>query len=302
MNIERILITIIILISQTITGCSLSISNFSENISKAVKANNDTQTVMQALPAYLLLLDGLIESDPDDEDILLASSSLMNAYSSLLAADIEMMSAENTKNKNVFLENKMKTQRKVLANKSLERASKAICLYDENLCNITNITYSEFAEKIKKTSVDDISILYRLGTSWASWLQSNTGDWNAMAQLPNIKLIMKTVISYNENWDNAGAHMYLGVLNSLIPATLGGKPEVGKNHFESAIILTKGENQMAKVLYAEYYARLTFNEKLHNQLVSEVINYKKSPRQYILTNTIALQKAKALQSSSKDFF
>jgi len=301
MNLKPALITIIIF-SQIMTGCSLSISNFSENISKSVKSNNDTATVMQALPAYIVLLDGLIESDPEDEDTLLASSKLMNAYTGLLSADLEMLSAESSKNKNLYYENKLKRQQQLLSQKSLKRVSKAICLYDENLCGITSIKFSEFAERIKNTDSDDIDILYQLATSWASWLQVNTHDWNAMAQLPQIKLLMETVISYDENWDNAGANMYLGVLNSFIPKTLGGNPELGKDYFETAIKLTKGENQMAKVLYAQYYARLTFNETLHERLLSEVLDYKKSQTKFILINTIAVQKAKALQASAKDYF
>jgi len=302
MKLKHKLITFIILSSFILSGCSLSISNFSENISKAVKGNSDTETVMQALPAYLILLDGLLEDDPEDEEILLASSKLLNSYASLIAADIEMLSSVDIKNQNVFYIKKLKKQQQQLTFKSLKRVSKAICIYKENLCDLTNITYSEFSEKIKITDIDDIAMLYSLGTSWAAWLQSNTDDWNAMAQLPQIKLIMKTVISYDENWDNAGAHMYLGVLNSFIPAALGGNPELGKSYFEKAIKLTEDKNQMAKVLYAEYYARLTFNEELHNRLLSEVINFNNSHQEFVLINTIALEKAKSLKASSKEYF
>lgn len=302
MNLKNTLIIFIISCSQIITGCSFSISNFSENISKAVKSNNDTETVMQALPSYLILLDGLIESDPENEDLLLASVKLMSAYASLLSADLEMLSVEDIKNQNSFYKKKIKKQQKKLTYKSLQRASKAICIYDENLCDLTNIRYSEFLEKIKKTDIDDVEVLYMLGASWADWLQVNTDDWNAMAQMPQIKLIMNTIISYDERWEGAGAQMYLGVLNSFIPANLGGNPELGKSYFESAIKITDDKNQMVKVLYAEYYARLTFNEKLHDQLLNEVLIFKNSPAEFTLINTLALQKAKALQASSKDYF
>jgi len=297
---KHALYLILIISSQLLTGCSFSISSFSDNLGNAVKANNDTETVVQALPAYLILLDSLIENDPEDEDLLIASSKLMNAYSALLAAEIEMLSLED--NRNTYYEKKLKRQQKKLVKKSLNRISEAICLYDENLCGITGIKYSEFTEKIKNTNSDDIEILYQLGTSWASWLQVNTDDWNAMAQLPQIKLIMKTVNTYDEGWDNAGANMYLGVLNSFIPVTLGGKPELGKEYFEKAIKLTKGKNQMVKVLYAEYYARLTFNASLHEELISDVIDFEESTDEFTLINTIARQKAKALQATSKDYF
>ncbi|MCW9046437.1 MAG: TRAP transporter TatT component family protein [Gammaproteobacteria bacterium] len=300
MKLKLISLVIILASSQLFTGCSLSISNFSENITKAVKSNNDIETVKQALPAYLILLDGLIENDPEDEGLLLASSNLMNAYASLISADIEMLVNEN--DKNLFYKKKLLRQQKNLTYKSLQRVSKAICIYDEKLCDLTNLKYDDFYERMKIIDEDDINIIYMLGKSWAAWLQTNTEDWNAMAQLPQINLIMQKVISYDETWDNGGAHMYLGVLNSFIPATLGGNPELGKGYFETAIKLSNDENQMVKVLYAEYYARLTFDEVLHEKLLSEVLSFKNSPPEYILINTIALQKANALLATSKEYF
>lgn len=299
---QRLTTLIIIITAQFITGCSLSISNFSNNLNKAVKANNDPQTVMQALPAYLILLDTLIESDPEDEDSLIASSKLMNAYAGLLGAELEMISSESENGLDTFHQNKIKRQQKKLSDKALQRAQRANCLYEEYLCDLTSIKYSEFEKRLQNITEEDIDMLYSLGTAWAAWLQTNSSDWNAMAKLPHIKLIMQKVISINETWDNAGAYMYLGVLNSLLPSTLGGKPEEGKANFEAAIRITKGNNLMAKVLYAEYYARLTFNKELHQRLISDVLSMKESPDKFILINTLAIQKAKALKMSAEDYF
>ena len=287
---------------QYLSACSLSIGNFSENINRAVKANNDPQTVMQGLPTYLILLDGLIESDPLDEDMLIASSRLINAYTGLLGAELEMFGEDSNDNKNEYQKEKIKQQLKKLTLKALQRAADANCLHEEYLCNLTTIKYTEFEKRLKKIDEDDIAMLYSLGTAWATWLQTNSGDWNAMAQLPQIKLIMETVNIIDEKWDNAGAHMYLGVLNSLLPANLGGKPEQGKKNFEAAIKLTQGKNLMAKVLFAEYYARITFNEDLHQKLITDVLSFKESPHEFVLINTLAIEKAKALQLSAKDYF
>lgn len=275
----------------------MAIDSFSSNLNQAVMSNSDYQTVMQGLPAYLILLDGFIESDPDDEDLLLASAKLMNAYSGLLGSQLDMM-AEQDEYEHEIIRN----QQKKLTDKALKRATKAICLYDDDFCNLTTIKYSDFVLKIKEVEDDDLDVLYSLGTAWASWLQVNTDDWNATAQIPQIKLIMETVIRFDEKWENAGAHMYMGVLNSILPASLGGKPENGKQHFESAISLTQGNNLMAKVLYAEYYARLTFNKSLHEKLIADVLTAKGYQTNLTLLNTLAKQKAIALKASSEDYF
>lgn len=293
---------VIVILIQLLTACSLSIDSFSNNLNKAVLSNNDPQTVIQALPAYLVLMDGLIESDPEDVELLITSARLMNAYASLLGSELELMEAD-TENIVSKYQSQIKTiQQKKLTEKALQRSVLAICLYEEELCDVRKLRFKEFESKIQLITKDNISLLYSLGTAWAAWLQINSDDWNAMAQLPQIQLIMQTVNSYDESWDHAGAHMYLGVLNSLLPTTLGGKPEQGKFHFEKVIELTGGKNLMAKVLFAEYYARLVFDEKLHKQLITDVLSENVSQHDLILLNTLARQKAKVLQASADDYF
>ncbi|MFV1982063.1 MAG: TRAP transporter TatT component family protein [Thiohalomonadales bacterium] len=288
---------LILVISQLMFGCSLPVESFSNDLNKVVMSNNDPQTVMQALPAYIMLIDGLIESDPEDEELLVASAKLMNSYAGLLGAKVDLYVEQPEYQQQI-----MKEQQKKLNQKALQRVSRALCLYDDNFCDLNKIQFTEFKARLSLVTKDDVEMIYNFGTSWLSWVQVNSDDWNAKAKLPQIKLLMEAVVKLDENWQHAGAHMYLGVLNSLLPETLGGKPEQGKAHFEDAIRLTDGKNLMAKVLFAEYYARLVFNKDLHQQLISEVINSKVSAPGLTLSNTLAKQKAKVLQLSAADYF
>jgi len=302
MKYSKIIVLLVVVSLPYLTACSLSVGQFSNDLNSAIRANNDPQTIMQAVPAYVMLLDTMIESDPEDEDTLLASSKLINAYVGLLTEDIKELSNVDNDQINRYESEKIKIQQKKLANKALERAADANCYYEDKFCNLITMQYSVFEEHLKDIDKDDLDMLYSLGSAWASWLQINSDDWNAMAKLPQIKLIMQKVISIDERWDNAGAHIYLGVLNSIIPSSLGGKPEVGRASFEKAIALTQGKNLMAKVLYAEYYARLIYDRELHQKLILEVLNYNKSEHEYILINTLAIRKAKILQANSEEYF
>ncbi len=61
------------------------------------------------------------------------------------------------------------------------------------------------------------------------------------------------------------------MLNSLRPEAIGGKPEQGRAYFEKAISQSAGHNLYAKTLMAEYYARLMFDQALHDRLLDEVL-------------------------------
>ena len=67
-------------------------------------------------------------------------------------------------------------------------------------------------------------------------------------------------------------HGYLGILNSLRPPALGGNPELARSHFERAIELSGGQDLSIKVEYARRYARLVFDQELHDRLLTEVLN------------------------------
>jgi len=231
-----------------ISICSCSINErFSKNLSSAVLNNDDIQTIADGLPAYLILIDSILEDDPEDVDMLKTSASLTNAYAGIFVTDHHR-------------------QKKLLA-KALRLASKALCLQNEQSCNIQSQKYSQAQTIISNMNEDDISTLYTLGVAWASWIQANTEDWNAIAQIAQVKLIMSKVLELNENYQHAGAHLYMGVLNSLLPRAMGGKPELGKQHFEKAIALSNNQNLMTNVLYARHYARFIFDTELHDPLL-----------------------------------
>jgi len=110
------------------------------------------------------------------------------------------------------------------------------------------------------------------------------------------------LLALDPDYDGGAPYMVLGVLNSLRPAQYGGKPELGKQNFEKAIALSQGRNLMAKTLYAQYYARLVFDQELHDRLLNEVIAAAPEAPKLTLMNVLAQERAKALLASGKDYF
>ena len=97
-------------------------------------------------------------------------------------------------------------------------------------------------------------------------------------------------------------YTFLGVLNSLRPAALGGDPAQGRAYFERAIELSAGRDLMAKVLFAEHYARLNFDRALHDSLLTEVLEAEPEADGYTLGNLLAQQRAQELLANAGDYF
>lgn len=149
---------------------------------------------------------------------------------------------------------------------------------------------------------DDVDIFYAYGAAWAGWIQANASDWNAIAQVSKVKNLMEWVESYDEGYDNATVQVYLGVLTTQLPPSVGGKPEIGKAHFEKAIALSDGKHLMAKVLYAKQYARLMFEQELHDDLLQQVIDADPYAEGLTLINRLAQRQADRLLAESADYF
>lgn len=269
-----------------LTSCSSIISsatnNMAKNLSSAIINNDDLATVKSGAPAYLIMLDSFIEGDPNDSNMLISASKLYSAYAG------------------VFVKDKERAKR--LTQKSLDFALRANCLINEDSCHLKTIKFQKFEQIINQYEKDNIDYLFTLGSSWAGWIQSHSDDWNAAADLARISKIMNKALKLDEQYQSGQVHLYLGVLNTLLPPALGGKPEVGKHHFEKAIQFSGNKNLMAKVVYAEKYARLMFNQELHDKLLNDVLKTEPRSKGFTLTNMLAHEQAKELLASGKDYF
>jgi len=269
-----------------LSGCSFFISSatvdMTENLSQAILNNNDLATVEAGAPAYLLMVDSLLYREPDNESLLRGASNIYTSYTSVFVKD--------------------QVRAKKLTEKALSYAFRAICVRRPQTCGFRDINFQKFKNTLMSLEKKDVPDLFTLGSAWATWIQMHREDWNAVAEISRVEAIMKRAIDLDEFYQDGGAHLYLGVLATFIPPALGGKPDVGKRHFERALEISKDKNLMVKVLYAQHYARLMFDQKLHDRLLNEVIAAKTDVPGYTLSNTLAQKRAKELLKSGEDYF
>jgi len=279
-------ITVLIL-SLAMTACGQLISNakqqFADDLSATLLEQNDPTMVKQAIPAYLVMISSMVRGDPDNPALLISASRLYGAYASAFVEDD-------------------KESRLKLATTSYEYASHAFCLRLPDACDLRSLTFERFQERLSTIGLADVDVLFALGSAWAGWLQANSADWNAVADLPKIQGIIERVIELDSGIDNGDAHLYLAVIRSLLPPAMGGKPEMAQSEFEEAIRISNGTNLMAKVLYAEKYARLVFDQDLHDRLLVEVLAASEHKDAHTLINAIAKQKARRLLAESPEYF
>jgi len=275
-----------LLVFSALAGCASfatsASSRLAGNLSAAILNQDDPETVQEGMPSYLLLIDSLVNGDPQDESLLLAGSRLYGAFASAFVKDPERAMR--------------------LTRKARDYSDRALCVHDARLCNLLERPFGDFAATVGTSRMNDVAVLYASGAAWAGWIRANSGDWNAIASLAKVQVVMARVVELDETYSHGEAHLYLGVIATLLPPALGGKPEVGRAHFERAIELSAGRDLMAKVEYASHYARVIYDRPLHDRLLKEVLDAEAVAPEMTLRNVLAKRHARELLASADDYF
>lgn len=269
----------------SLCGCASLIdkvtSGLAADLSNAILNSDDPAVIRDGAPAYLIMLDALGQEGAS-ADLLRASASLNSAYATAFVAD--------------------EARQRNFTDKAFRLAQRAACIDVAWLCKARTLPFDEFETLAATLKPADVAAAYALATAWAGWIQARSEDWNAVADLGRVKPLMARIVELDERYDHGGPRLYMGVFETLLPPALGGKPELGRSHFQRAIEISAGRHLLVKVFYAESYARLVFDRELHDRLLNEVLAADPNVEGLTLMNTIAQTQARDLLASADAYF
>jgi hypothetical protein len=273
----------VVVAAAAVSGCVVRLigAKAGQTLSASILNQSDPDLVGSGMPAYLLILDGLISQHPSNPALLSAGAQLFALYGSRFAT------AEHAV---------------ALTEKARRYGQKAICVVHEPACHWQNIDYDRLVAELGDVDRKNIGPLYSYAVGWLANLQATSTDWTTVAELPWVQAVLERTLAIDETYEHGAVHGYLGILYSLRPPALGGKPEIARQHFERAIELSHGHDLSIKVEYARRYARLVFDQELHDRLLTDVLNSPAEAPGFTLFNVLAKQEAQSLLASSKEYF
>ncbi len=281
---RRVFLLLLLLLS--LSGCAnlarQAGQRMAADLSAVMQDHTDPDTVAEAMPAYLLLLDALVRQNPQSADTLFSASRLYATYGGN------------------FVQNPRRAA--TLTERARAYADRAFCLQWQPWCQRDPAQLSALIESLKTLPVRQLDALYQTATAWTAWAQTHTDDWNAVAEIPLIQAMFARVEALDAQYDHGRLQLYLAVLNTLLPPAYGGQPEVARAYFEKAMQLSQGRDLMVPALYARHYARLVFDQSLHDRLLKQVLSA--DPRQpgLTLSNLLAQRQARRWLQESNDYF
>lgn len=280
---RQIGVTAVLFAACLASGCmSLIGSMAADTLTSSILNQNDPALIEAGVPAYLLLVDGFIHESPDNEDLLAAGAQVYALYGSGFSMDA--------------------VAKVRLTQKAHSYGQRAICQVQAIACDWVQTAYRDFVSELAEVGPKQLDYLYSFALGWLSFLDATSDDLGAVAELPWVEAAMQRALELDEAYEDGAIHTWLGILKSLRPEALGGEPEVARVHFERSLELSQGRDLSVKVEYARRYARLIYDQELHDRLLREVLAAPAEEDGYTLFNVLAKRDADALLATSEEYF
>ena len=254
-----------------------------EGVARSSSRQSDLRIIREGMPAYLMLMDGMIEAWPGNEQLLIAAAQTYSSFAS------------------IFVEDQDKEYAKLLFERGRDYALRS--LERRGLKEPLQSPFEDFQEGLKDLGKRDAPYLFWGATCWANWIRLNLDSMEALAEIPKVEWMMKRVLEIDEGFYYGGPHLFMGIWFSSRPKIAGGDLKKSQGHFLKALEFGKEKFLMTYVYYATYYARQALDKDLFISTLQKVLETPAdiSP-ELTLINTVAQKKAKELLTRIEEYF
>lgn len=267
--------------SKTMTVASTA--TLLEEVARASYKQTDLRLIREGMPSYLMLIDGMVEAVPENKKLLITAAQSYASYASAFIQDEDNAYAAT-----------LYARARLYALRALEQ---------HGFENPVSREFDDFESGLQEMDKQDVTYLFWAASCWGSWISVNRGSMEAMAELPRVVALMKRVLALDEAFYYGGAHLFMGILEASKPRIAGGDLNLARDHFLKAIALGEGKFLMAKVYFADYYAKKAFDRELFIATLEDVL---KTPAdievELTLLNSVAHNKARKMIAEADDYF
>lgn len=271
-------------------SCSSLLGNLTGGLTDSLNRQNDVELVKEGAPAFLLLVEGLIYSNPQDKAMLSTGIQMFSAYSGAFVQD--------------------KVRKKLFTDKTKEWAMALLKTYPK-YNKYATIDYQEkekrdqaFADFLKSLKKSDVPYVFWAAYSWALSILDNIDSQEAFLELPIPKAIIARVYELDSSFYYGAPHLFNGIFFGAYPEAYGGDLKKAKEEFDKALELSEGKLFMTKLFYADYYYRPKYDKANYKKTVLEVLNadINKFPETRLLNIMAQKQAKKMLDNIDEVFF
>jgi hypothetical protein len=222
-----------------------------ENTAAAARERDDLDTVGAGYPANLLLLDGLIRTDPKNASLLALGSSFYFGYA------LGFVEGRDPKRASEYYAKGRDYGLRALERKSAFRAGRTANL-------------EKYKKGVAALTKNDVTAMAWGCANWGRWLSLNLDSPAAIAEMPRLEALLDRLLVLGPDFERGLPHALRGSYDALRPEMFGGNPQHAREHFEAALRISQRKMLLYLVFYAEFYCHQVLDEACFDSTLAEV--------------------------------
>ena len=266
---------------QLVARSSVSIMDGSVD---AMNRETDLDLARTAIPANLKLMEGLINEDPDNAELLTYAAQGFYGYAF------------------GFVELDQPARAAALYARGYAYGKRALQALGLQL-DLDHAGVDELEQALQGLGDKAVPALFWTASCWAKQIDLQRDDPARIAQLASSERLMRRVLQLQPDFYHGGVYLYFGVYYGGRSPLLGGDPQRAARYFEQARAVTGGRLLMVDVLQAEYLERQRLDRERFHRLLSRVVATPVGVfPQMALANQVARVRAERLLQHETEWF
>lgn len=255
-----------------------------DNSRDAAYLSDDTRTFGDAAPSNLFLLEGMVQTDPENEKLRLNTAMLYFFYAF------------------AYIEENDPDYASLLYSKGLNHAWAAL-VSECDLPEDRGIAFNEFETLVPSIELDQVPAAVWVAICWTQYISLHLDQTSVMRDLPKVQALLDRAIELDGNYFEGMPYVMQGSLHAFKPKIMGGDTDASAASFEKAFAISGNSFQLSRFFYARYYTYRMMDVDLFTETLESIISaepIKDDP--YRLLNMIAVEKSLKLLEEADDIF
>lgn len=288
--------------SPLLNGCfikSIAIGSVADGLAgegDTFSSDDDPQLIKEAVPFSLKFMESILAATPNHTALLAALCQNFTEYTYAFV----QCEADYIADSNYTQAREMRVRAKKLYVRAFGYGLRALDTRHEHF---SQMLMTDPKAAVAKADKDDLDALYWTGVSWMAAIAMGKDDPELVSDIPQAEAMIYRAEQLDPNYGKGSLQEFLITYEAGKPTMMGGSVKKAKEHYEKALVLTKGLSASTYLNYAEgidipEQNREQFEELLNKALDIDV-DKDKSTR---LVNLIMQKRAKWLLSRADTIF
>ena len=255
-----------------------------DNSREAAYLSDDIRTFGDAAPANLFLLEGMIQTDPENDDLRLNTAMLYFFYGF------------------AYMEEEDPDYASLLYSKGLNHAWTALAAASD-LPRERGIAFTEFESFVPSIELEQVPAAVWAAICWSQYISLHLDQTKVMRDIPKVQALLDRAIELDGTYFEGMPYVMQGALHAFKPKIMGGDTDASAESFAKAFAISGNSFHLAQFFYAQYYTYRMMDVDLFTSTLEGITGaepIKDDP--YLLLNMIAAEKSLKLLEEADELF